>query len=229
MQSQLIQQKSLSFFRGVQDMLPLSVAVIPWGILAGSAAINAGLSVMQAVGMSALVFAGAAQLVSLSMLMTGASLLSILITVFFLTSQHFIYALSLREEVKPWSLKRRLSIGFLLTDELYATAMLKEKPSYAYMLGAGFSFYVSWVLFSLMGILLANKVPDFSTLHLEFSIVVVFLVMAVMLIQNKAAIYGVVSSSIMVLILSWLELGSAILLAGFGGMWVAALFDQAED
>ena len=79
-------------------------------------------------------------------------------------------------------------------------------PLYAYMLGAGFSFYVSWVLFSLMGILLANKVPDLSTLHLEFSIVVVFLVMAVMLIQNKAAIYGVVSSSIMVLILSWLEL-----------------------
>ncbi|MDN5557783.1 MAG: branched-chain amino acid ABC transporter permease, partial [Acinetobacter sp.] len=38
MQSQLIQQKSLGFFRGVQDMLPLSVAVIPWGILAGSAA-----------------------------------------------------------------------------------------------------------------------------------------------------------------------------------------------
>ena len=102
-------------------------------------------------------------------------------------------------------------------------------PLYAYMLGAGFSFYVSWVLFSLMGILLANKVPDLSTLHLEFSIVVVFLVMAVMLIQNKAAIYGVVSSSIMVLILSWLELGSAILLAGFSGMWVAALFDQAED
>jgi predicted branched-subunit amino acid permease len=78
-------------------------------------------------------------------------------------------------------------------------------------------------------ILLANKVPDLSTLHLEFSIVVVFLVMAVMLIQNKAAIYGVVSSSIMVLILSWLELGSAILLAGFSGMWVAALFDRAED
>ena len=131
--------------------------------------------------------------------------------------------------MKPWSLKRRLSIGFLLTDELYDTAMLKEKPSYACMLGAGLSFYVSWVLFSLMGILLANKVPDLSNLHLEFSIVVVFLVMAVMLIQNKAAIYGVVCSSIIMLILSWLELGSAILLAGFSGMWVATLFDQAKD
>lgn len=209
-------------------MLPLSVAVIPWGILAGSAAINAGLSVMQAVGMSALVFAGAAQLVSLSMLMTGASLLSILITVFFLTSQHFIYALSLREEVKPWSLKRRLSIGFLLTDELYATAMLKNKPSYAYMLGAGLSFYLSWVGFSVIGIGLANTVPDLSNLHLEFSIVVVFLVMAIMLIQSRAAIYGGVSSAVTVLIFSWLGIESAILLAGFSGMAIAAMFDQAE-
>lgn len=229
MQQQVIQQQSLGFFRGVQDMLPLSVAVIPWGILAGSAAVNAGLTIMQAVGMSALVFAGAAQLVSLSMLMTGASLLSIILTVFFLTSQHFIYALSLREDVKPWPLRKRLCIGFLLTDELYATAMLKKQPSYAYMLGAGLSFYVSWVGFSLVGILLANTVPDLSNLHLEFSMVVVFLVMAVMLIQNRAAIYGVIASSLSVLMLSWLEVRSAILLAGFAGMWVAAMLDRSED
>lgn len=229
MQQQVIQQQSLVFFRGVQDMLPLSVAVIPWGVLAGSAAVNAGLTIMQAVGMSALVFAGAAQLVSLSMLMTGASLLSIILTVFFLTSQHFIYALSLREDVKPWPLRKRLCIGFLLTDELYATAMLKKQPSYAYMLGAGLSFYVSWVGFSLVGILLANTVPDLSNLHLEFSMVVVFLVMAVMLIQNRAAIYSVIASSLSVLILSWLEVRSAILLAGFAGMWVAAMLERSED
>ncbi|CAB1214702.1 Inner membrane protein YgaZ [Acinetobacter bouvetii] len=228
MQQQAIQQQSPGFFRGVQDMLPLSVAVIPWGILAGSAAMNAGLSILQAVGMSALVFAGAAQLVSLSMLMTGASLLSIILTVFFLTSQHFIYALSLREDIKPLPLSKRLSIGFLLTDELYATAMLKKQPSYAYMLGAGLSFYVSWVGFSLVGILLANTVPDLSNLHLEFSMVVVFLVMAVMLIQNRAAVYGVIASSLSVWVLSWLEVRSAILLAGFAGMWVAAMFDGSE-
>lgn len=228
-EDQLDKQQSQSFLHGVKDMLPLSLAVIPWGILAGSAAINAGLSVMQAIGMSALVFAGAAQLVSLSMLMAGASLLSIVVTIFFLTSQHFIYALSLRNDVQAWALRRRLSIGFLLTDELYATAMLKKTPSYAYLLGAGLSFYISWVVFSLVGIFLANAVPDLSNLHLEFSIVVVFLVMAVMLIQNKAAIYGVIVSSLSGLVLSWMDVKSSILLAGFIGMWVAAIFDQAED
>ena len=30
--------------QGVVDILPLSIAVLPWGILAGSMAINAGLS-----------------------------------------------------------------------------------------------------------------------------------------------------------------------------------------
>ena len=220
---------SLGFLQGMKDILPLSIAVIPWAVLAGSVAVHAGLTFMQALGMSALVFAGAAQLVSLSMLTAGASIFSIVLTIFFLTSQHFVYALQLQKDIGHRPLIQRITIGFLLTDELYATAMLKHHRPYWYLLGAGLSFYVCWVLFSLMGILLANTVPDLSNLHLEFSIVVVFLVMAVMLIQNKAAIYGVVSSSIMVLILSWLELGSAILLAGFSGMWVAAFFDQAED
>lgn len=229
MQTPLNQEQNLRFTRGVRDMLPLSIAVIPWAILAGSAAIHAGMSVVQAAGMSAFVFAGAAQLVSLSMLMTGASLFSIVITVFFLTSQHFIYALSLRGDVKALSLGKRMSIGFLLTDELYATLMLKQNPSFGYMLGAGFSFYMCWVGFSIFGILLANTLPDLSHLHLEFSIVVVFLVMAIVLIKNRAAIYGVIASSFCVVVLHWMQVPSAILLAGFTGMWVASLFEQAEQ
>ena len=51
-----------SFVRGAIEMLPLCVSVIPWGILAGSMAIQAGLTFWQSVGMSAIVFAGAAQL-----------------------------------------------------------------------------------------------------------------------------------------------------------------------
>ena len=84
--------KSQDFIQGAIDIVPLSIAVLPWGILAGSVAIDAGLSIPQAVAMSAIVFAGAAQLVSLGMWSADATVLTIAITVFFLTSQHFIYA-----------------------------------------------------------------------------------------------------------------------------------------
>lgn len=229
MQQSIQERPVLGFWRGVRDMLPLSVAVIPWGILAGSAAVNAGLSTLQAAGMSALVFAGAAQLVSLGMVMAGASVFSIVITIFFLTSQHFVYALSLRSAAAEWPLIKRLCLGFLLTDELYATAMLKSERPFAYLLGAGFSFYLCWVSFSMAGIGLAHAVPDLSALHLEFSIVAVFLVMAVMLIQNRAAIVGVMASSAAILLFSWLQLEAGILLAGLSGMLVSALIDQGVE
>lgn len=72
-----------AFLQGVIDILPLSIAVLPWGILAGSMAVNAGLSFAQAFSMSAVVFAGAAQLVSLGLVMSGASIFTIIITIFF--------------------------------------------------------------------------------------------------------------------------------------------------
>lgn len=62
---------------GALKITPLCIAVLPWGLLAGSMAIQAGLSPAQAIGMSAFVFAGAAQLVSLGMIMAGAPLISI--------------------------------------------------------------------------------------------------------------------------------------------------------
>ncbi len=217
--------KTLGFWNGVLDMLPLSIAVIPWGILAGSAAVNAGLSLMQAVGMSAFVFAGAAQLVSLSMLNTGASVISIIVTIFFLTSQHFIYALHLREDTKKFPLYKRLSVGFLLTDELYATAMLNQQRPYRYLLGAGLSFYLCWVGFSLAGIYLAHMAPNLDALHLEFSIVAIFLVMAILLMRNRLAMAGMCVSAVMAVIFTWLQLEAAILLAGLCGMCIAAILD----
>ena len=129
-----------SFIRGAIEMLPLCVSVIPWGILAGSMAIQAGLTFWQSVGMSTIVFAGAAQLVTLGMIMTGANLFAILVSVFFITSQHFIYGLTLREFVSHLNIKLRLLIGFLLTDELFALSETKNKRSEltpSYLIGAG--------------------------------------------------------------------------------------------
>jgi predicted branched-subunit amino acid permease len=76
---------------------------------------------------------------------------------------------------------------------------------------------------------LAHAVPDLSALHLEFSIVAVFLVMAIMLIQNWAAAAGVMASSAAILLFSWLQLEVAILLAGLCGMLLSALIDQGAE
>lgn len=208
------EEKSLSFNQGVIDMMPLSISVLPWGILAGSVAIQAGLSVSQAIAMSAIVFAGAAQLVSLGMVMSGASAL----TIFLITSQHFIYALTLRQNIAPLALKDRLPLGFLLTDELFAVAISKLDRNKKYLLGAGLSFYIAWVLFSVLGIYLASTVPNLSDFHLDFSIVAVFVAIIVPLIKNQAAFVGVVVTLLASLVFKYFHIDAAIVLSGVIGM-----------
>lgn len=117
-------------------------------------------------------------------------------------------------------------MGFLLTDELYATAVLREPDySYRYLIGAGFSFYISWVAFSAVGIYLARIVPDLSVLHLEFSIVVIFIVMAILVMRDHLAIIGMTISALLAVFFSWLKFDAAILAAGMIGMAITAMLD----
>lgn len=211
-----------SFMRGAIEMLPLCVSVIPWGILAGSMAIQAGLTFWQSIGMSAIVFAGAAQLVTLGLTMTGASVLTIIVSVFFITSQHFIYGLTLREFVSCLKTKLRVPIGFLLTDELFALSETKNKRTEltpGYMIGAGLTFYLSWNVFSLMGIVMASSVPDLDKYHLDYSIVATFITIVVPMIKKISTLAGVAISLVLSMILSYCQVEGAIVLAGLTGMF----------
>lgn len=213
------------FMQGMIAMLPLSIAVIPWGILAGSMAINAGLSIPKAIAMSGLVFAGAAQLVSLGLHISETSSIVILLTVFFLTSQHFIYALVWRDKVSHYSLKSRLGIGFLLTDELFALRANEPKHNRFYLLGAGLCFYLFWVVFSIVGIGLASAVPNLDQFHLDFSIVAIFVPIIVGLIKSRAAAAGVAVSCSVAMLCYLFRIPGTLIIAGISGMFVAALIE----
>lgn len=216
-----------SFIHGVRDILPLSIAVFPWAILAGSMAIDAGLSFAQAFAMSAVIFAGAAQLVSLGLVMSGASFLTILITIFFLTSQHFIYALDLRKDVKAFPFYKRWIIGFLLTDELFAVANSNStKRNFSYFLGAGLSFYCAWCVFSILGIYLAQKIPDLEKLHLDFSIIAIFVLIIIPLIKSFSALLGVIASIFAAYLFRYFQIEAGLVLSGLIGMMVAKIAES---
>ena len=221
--------QSKRFFQGVMAIMPLSIAVIPWAILAGSMAINAGLSFAKALAMSSLVFAGAAQLVSLSLVIEGVSKLTILITIFFLTAQHFIYALTFRNNISILPVKQRLALGFLLTDELFAVSLSPEKRHPDYMLGAGLCFYLFWVIFSVVGIIMANMIPNLSDYHLDFSIVAIFIAMVVPLIKNFKVLVAVLVTCFSGFILRFYHVEGAILISGLLGMLSAVGLEKLEQ
>lgn len=207
--------------QGFLDSLPLCVAVFPWGLLAGSMAVHTGLDFWQSMGMSAIIFAGAAQLVTLGLIASNASILSIMITIFFITAQHLLYGLTFRERVRQFSLRSRMMIGFLLTDELFAVAShekCKYKTNKYYLASVGFTFYLFWNVFNLIGIMIAKNIPHLAQYHLDFSIVATFIAIIVPLIKNVIYLLGVVISIVLSVLLHHYHVQGAVVIAGLLAM-----------
>lgn len=212
--------KADAYRRGALAILPLSLACAPWGLLAGSLAIDAGLSPAQGQGLSAFVFAGAAQLVAIGMLKTGTSVLSILLTTLLLTSQHLLYGLHMRAHLSPLPARWRMPMGFLLTDELFALTSHHDHRQFDrwYALGVGLTFYLLWNLFTCAGIILGSSIPGLANLGLDFSIAATFIALITPNVRNVPAAVCVLVSLLSSVALNYCKVEAALILSGLAGM-----------
>lgn len=172
-----------ALLKGFLDMLPLNLAVIPWGVLCGSLAIQNGFTAVETQLMSLLVFAGSAQLVAIELISQHTPLMTILFTTFIISSRHFLYGLSIRHKVIAQPLRWRLPISFVLTDELFAFShhpkAYQTKTRLIYALSAGFSFYICWNLWTFLGIVAGSLLPDLTNMGLDFAIATTFIALVI--------------------------------------------------
>lgn len=208
------------FMQGMFIIMPLSIAVIPWGILAGSLAVDAGLFNLQAQAVSAIIFAGSIQLVGMAMVKAGASLSTLLLTTLILTSRHLLYSATLRSRISHLPLLQRLMLGFLLTDELFAVSShtTRRQFQFWYAFGAGFSFYLMWQLASAGGIMLGQSIPDLNQYGLEFAVAATFIAIIIPTIKKISILVCVLSALLFSVLFSLLQLEAAILYASLLSM-----------
>jgi 4-azaleucine resistance transporter AzlC len=186
--------------KGAADMLPLSLAVLPWGILFGSLAVQRGFTWIEAQLFSGIVFGGAVQIVTVELMADNASLFTVLFSAFVISSRHFLYGLALRERLSPRPLRWRLGLGFLLTDELFALSgdrrAYRNRFRLYYGLGAGGSFYLAWNLWTFVGIVTGTSLPDLTELGLDFAIAATFIALVMPGIKTLASFAAAVVAGI---------------------------------
>jgi len=199
--------------KGALIILPLSIAVIPWGILAGSLAVEAGLFDLQAQAVSAIVFAGSVQLVGMGLIKAGASLTTLLLTTLFLTSRHLLYSATMRTRISHLPIIQRLILGFLLTDELFAACshQTRKEFSFWYAFGAGFSFYFIWQMASLTGILIGQNVPNLDQYGLDFAVAATFIAIVLPSIKKLSVLVTVIVALVLSVTFSLLEIEGGII------------------
>lgn len=229
-----------AIFKGIMAILPLSIAVIPWGMLAGSLAIDAGLSPFETQLMSLSIFAGAAQLAAIGMVKAGVGLGGILLSTLLITSRHLLYGIALRKNISPLKLRWRLGLGFLLTDELFAIASLNQEKQVLtkrlepwFLLGAGVSFYLCWNVSTFFGILAVNTLPELNQWGLEFAIVATFIAIIVPMIKHLSTVICVFIAAVSAVCCQVVQVEGGLListlLAMVGAMLYAKLTNEAIE
>ncbi len=213
-----------TILRAIFDILPLAIAVIPWGILAGAISIQVGLSSWEAQALSMFVYAGAAQLSAITLFGTGAGLFAISSSVFVISSRHILYSLDFRNDIIILPLRWRVAIAFFLTDEMYVVTKnyMKEKGSFCkyYAITSGITFYVLWNISTFIGIQLANTVSNIDSLGLDFAIVTIFIAMTIKNLQNSSMFIVTFSSAILSIVLKDIFPNNYILVASLISMFI---------
>jgi predicted branched-subunit amino acid permease len=157
------------FRAGVREMLSVAPGMAAWGLMTGVAMVQSGLSVVEAVAMTLLVFAGSSQLAAMPLIATGAPVLVILATSFCVNLRFVVFSAHLRPYMMHLPLGRRLLAGYLTTDLSYVLFTRRyPQPSddpaqreaqQAYLYGGSALNWVSWQTASLTGIALAHAIP----------------------------------------------------------------------
>lgn len=133
---------------GARRMAPIALFVLPFGLAFGAAAVAAGLSPEAAVGMSALVFAGAAQFAGLELWSDPPPLMSLALVALAVNARLAVMGAALAPWLNALSLGRRLLALASLTDANFADgrAALRDGARDAGVLaGGGAALWLAWV------------------------------------------------------------------------------------
>lgn len=209
---------------GLRDALPVLVAVIPFGLVVGVAAIDAGLPVAPAIGMSYLVYAGASQLAALQLMVAGTPVAVILLTTLLLNLRMMLYSAAFSQHLAraPWLL--RLWMASMMTDQSMALGSQRfgRYPTrggrVAYYLGSALPMWGVWTTSSTVGVLLGATVP--SGLSLDFAVPLVFLTLWVLaMVRGNSAVWvaGAVAATAAVLA-KGLPFNLGLVIAAFAGI-----------
>ena len=216
------------FWKGVLAQLPLQLGIVPFGLVFGVLGIASGLSVAQTILMSSIVFGGASQVVFTQLWSTGTSPIVTGGSVAIINMRHVIYSANISKYISVLSLKWRIALGYLLTDEAFAVSFQEfennNRFAHYHLLGGGLTLWFFWQISTIAGVLLGTKIP--SNLNLEFAIPLTFMAIILPKLRSFAHLSAAIIAAIIAIFGQNLPHNLWIILAAFIGMVVGGYIDK---
>jgi 4-azaleucine resistance transporter AzlC len=159
-------------------------------IITGVAAVEAGIPPLEAIGMSLVIYAGAAQLAAIELIGRTAPVVIIVLTAVIINLRYILYSASLAPHFRRFSMPTKWLSAYVLTEQAYAvsitefqtTAPSDRSRKWFYLGGAVFSWVV-WQVGTIVGVALGGNVP--AGLSFEFAVPLTFMALLFSVLDGR--------------------------------------------
>jgi 4-azaleucine resistance transporter AzlC len=171
------------FIDGLSAIAPLLVGVVPFGLILGVAAGTSVIGAGLAWSTSVIIFAGAAQLVTIELANAEAAGAVIVATALVVNARHLMYSAALADHFRDFPTPWRFGLPYLMTDQAFAVSIVRydtvDDPVYKrwFFFGSAIGLWLPWQITTAAGTILGAQIPE--SWSLEFAIPLVFMVLII--------------------------------------------------
>lgn len=224
-----------AFWRGVLASVPFVIVIVPFAVLFGVVATDAGLTPFEVLAFSLVVIAGAAQFAAVQLMTDGAPLVIVLVTSIAVNLRMAMYSAALTPYLGSAPAWQRAIIAYFLVDQSYvaAAAEFAQRPDQS--LGERVSFYFGavapicplWYAGSYAGAVFGKAIPP--EYALDFAVPIAFLAITAPMIRTRAHLAAAVVSVAVALLLVWMPYSTGLLVAGAAAMAAGAAVEVYDE
>ncbi|WP_151697431.1 AzlC family ABC transporter permease [Weizmannia acidilactici] len=176
LEASIAEGKTSSFKLGLQAGSSIAIGYFPIALTFGLLSKTTGLSLLETLLMSLIVYAGASQYMGLSLIAAGTSPFVIILTTFVVNIRHFLMTAALSRKVEEQSKFKRGLFAFGITDETFSVlATRKGKFPLGYGFGVTSIAYASWVINSGIGYVIGANLPQFLQASMTVALYAMFI------------------------------------------------------
>ncbi len=212
---------------GAGFALPLIVSVLPFALLWGTLANQAGLSALETSLMAGLVFAGSAQFVAIEIWTAPPAVMTLVLATLIINLRHVLMGAALAPSMRGWGGVKSHAALFFMADEVWALALQRRtrgtlSPGFYFAVAA--TFYIGWLLFTALGYHAGGLIEDPAAYGFDFAFAAVFLCLVrSFYVSWRSLLPWIVSAGVAALAYSTIEGVWYILFGGLAGAATGAL------
>ena len=221
------------FWSGIREEAPLQIGIIPFGLVFGVIGLESGLSFLQTILMSVILFGGASQIVFAQLVATGTPAPVLIGSVSTINLRHMLYSISIAPYIRDLPLRWRIPLAYLLTDEAYAVSIkrFQSQPASPFMhyhlLGTGLTLWVVWQSSTIIGAVAGASIPE--SWQLSFAVPLTFLAIVAPNIKLRSDLVAALAAGISAIALQPLPWNLWLIIAALIGIAAGVIASLNEE